>query len=182
MRHYYLLALSLLLSSCSSEYAPSEAMLRYKSEMNLVQALEVLQQRIWSEKGAEGICGSRGFWYDEKSDFKFTQGGIDLFAYKRGKVTKKIRQKLGDIIVFERDYYKYHFDFSKVRAIHIYDDPLLLPAFVQCNTKEAIEKYYIIDIYQTDSVNIKFIVYEQNLDKALAALSIVFPDIVIMNR
>lgn len=182
MKYLLVAALCSLLIACSSEYTPSEAMLEIKREMTDQQALDVLKQRIWLAKGAEGICGSRGFWYDEKANMKFSPQGIDLYAYKRGKVTKKIQKKLGDILVFERDYYQYFFDFSKVKAVFIYDDPLLLPTFTLCNSKEAINKYFIIDVYQSEEENIKFIVYEHDFNEIMAAISLILKDVPVKYR
>lgn len=166
--------LVLMLAGCSSEYVPSEKMLQIKKEMDQQQAVDQVQMIVWERIAPRGICGSRGFWYDDKSDMKFSTAGVDLLAHKRGRVLEKHPQQIGDIIVFEKEYYRYHFDFSKVNNIYIYSDPRLLPVFPECNRKMMKEPYQIIDLNVDDNTSLKFVVQQSDFDRTMAALSILF--------
>lgn len=169
------LLVALLLFACSSDYAPSEKMRAYRNAMTHEQAKNVLQQAIWGAD-SPGICGSRGFWYDNNSDMQVQDGGIDMLAHKRGKVLRKHEKKIGEVVVFEKQYYGYTFEFDKVDSIVVYDDPVLLPVFPDCNKKDVDANYYIIDLYIDDLNNLKFTVPEQDFDKTMAALSLLLPD------
>lgn len=165
-------------AACSSSYTPGEKMLAYKKNMSLEQAKEVVQKNIWNVGGSTGICGSRGFWYDDESNMLVHNDKISLLAHKRGKQIKKLNQSgFDDINVFEKQYYKYDFEFNKLSRVNIYDDPLLLPVFPECNIKNSNNNYRIIDLYGDELNNVKFIVYEKDFDETMAALSILLPDV-----
>ena len=162
------------LVACSSSYAPSEKMLSYKEGMTSDQAVQVLQKAIWNSKGSKGICGSRGFWYDDSSNMKVYQDKVILLEHKRGKQLKKIERGFNGVVVFEKQYFEFDFEFNKINSIHIYDDPLLLPVFPACNKMDLAEKYFIIDLFGGKLNSLKFIVLEKEFDKTMAALSILF--------
>ena len=171
----FFLTLIALLYACSSEYQPSAQVQALKKQMSGEQAQKYLQQRIWEAKGSQGICGSRGFWYDQNADMTVYKDGISMLAHRRGKVIGKHEKKIGEVVVFERAYYQYDFLFEKITSINVYDDHLLLPTFPECN-KKIVEKYLIIDLYADDLSNLKFVVLTEDLDKTMAAISIVMPD------
>ncbi len=174
MKKLIVLHFVIFMISCSSSYTPDEKVLAYKKDMNLSQAIEVLQKSLWGDDQSQGVCGSRGFWYDNQSGMQVHEKGVSLLAHKRGKILSRKPQQIGEVIVFEKQYFKYEFEFEKVNAINIYDDPLLLPVFPECNIKDKTKDYYIIDLYVDDLNNIKFIVYQDDFDKTMAALMIIF--------
>ncbi|MCW9014782.1 MAG: hypothetical protein OQL06_13475 [Gammaproteobacteria bacterium] len=172
MKIIFAFIVSLSLYACSSDYVPSEKMLTLKQDMTEQQAQKYLQQRIWDSKDLKGICGSRGFWYDQNSDMTVYKDGISLLAHRRGKVLEKHPQQMGEVVVFEREYYQYDFLFEQVTSIDVYDDHLRLPTFPECNKKTA-DKYFIVDLYGDELNNLKFVVFEEDFDKTMAAVSIV---------
>ena len=142
--------------------------------MTSEQAIEVLQKAIWDIKGSKGICGSRGFWYDDASNMQVHKDKISLLSHKRGKQLKKIEHGFNGVVVFEKQYLRFDFEFNKVNAIYIYDDPLLLPVFPTCNKNDEMEDYFIIDLFGDKLTNLKFTILEKELDKTMAAISIIF--------
>ena len=176
MKIILLLIMVLQLIACSSDYSPNEKMLAYKKQMTLDQAKEVLQKRIWADKKSPGICGSRGFWYDKNSDMLVHSDRIYMLAHERGRQLKKQVQNFDDIVVFEKQYYEYDFEFSSITNIFIYDDPLLLPYFPGCNKKGLNKEYVIIDLFKEKLSNLKFITKTDDFDKTMAALAILMPE------
>jgi hypothetical protein len=170
-----LIALTLL--ACSSGYTPSERMLELKKNMTTEQAIAILQKKIWGDKKSPGICGARGFWYDENADFIVQADGISLLSHKRGKLLRKHQRTVGEVMVFEKQYYRYDFYFDRIQQINIYDDHRLLPAFPYCNRKTPDKKYRILDLYGDDLNSLKFTVAEEDFDKTMAALSLVFANV-----
>ena len=158
--------------ACSSSYTPTEEMLALKKNMTVEQATQVVQTGIRELKDIKGICGSRGFWYDDASNMLVHEDGISLLAHKRGKVLRKVNQGFSDITVFEKQYYEYDFEFNRISSINVYDNPALLPTFPGCNKKDLSENYLIIDLYGDELNNLKFIVYEKDFNKTMAALTI----------
>jgi len=140
--------------------------------MTSEQAIQILQKAVWDIKGFKGICGSRGFWYDDASNMKVHKDKITMLAHKRGKQLKKIEQGFNGVVVFEKQYFEFDFEFSKVNSIQIYDDPLLLPVFPACNKKDLTEKYLVIDLFIDKLNSLKFIVLEKEFDRTMAAMSI----------
>lgn len=171
----------ILLAACSSTYTPTDKMLSLKKNMSVDQAVQVLQSAIWGASDPKGICGARGFWYDKESNMKVQLDRISMLSHKRGKELKKISKGFNDIVVFEKQYYEYDFDLTTVKQINIYDDPLILPVFPECNKPDSNEKYLIIDLFSDKKNNLKFIVYIEDFDKIMAAISIVLSsnDIVV---
>ena len=172
MKNLILVLLVIFVSSCSSSYTPSEQMLAYKKAMTIEQAKLIVQESINDTSELSGICGARGFWYDDKSNIQVFEDRISLNAYKRGKELRNTNRGFDDIVVFEKKYYDYDFEFNKLVSINIYDDPLLLPVFPDCNRKGLNKNSIIIDLYIEKLNNIKFIVNEQDFDKVMAALSL----------
>jgi len=166
----------ILLSACDTSYSPSENMLQYKKAMSTEKAIEVLQDKIWLNDHNYGICGSRGFWFDNKSDMHVSNDGVSMLSHRRGKQLKKRSQSFDDQVVFEKQYYQYEFHFNKIVAINVYDDPLLLPVFPDCNKRDLSGKYRVIDLYVDKLNNLKFIVLEKDFDESMAALSVLMPD------
>lgn len=175
MKNYIILILISLFVACSSSYTPSDKMLEYKKNMTAEQASNILQKLLWNTENNLGICGSRGFWYDEDSDIKVYEDKIKLLAHKRGKELKKLNKGFDDVVVFEKQYYYYTFEFSKVVSIDVYDDPFLLPVFPTCNKKDISNSYLIIDLNVSDLSNIKFIIYPADFDELMAGLTILMP-------
>jgi hypothetical protein len=180
MKKLLLFIVALSLYACSSSYSPSEKMLAYKKNMTVEDAASVIQNNIWEIKGSHDICGSRGFWYDSSSDMTVYNDKISLLAHKRGRQLKKHSQAFSDVVVFEKQYYKYDFVFNKVITIDIYSDPLLLPVFPGCNKKDLSEKYLIIDLFIDKLNNLKFTVLESDFDKTMAALALLVPDVTVV--
>ena len=174
--------LILLLSACSSPYTPTEKMLSLKKNMSVDQAVEVLQAAIWSptESKSKGVCGARGFWYDKESNMKVQKDIISMLSYKRGKELKKLSKGFNDVVVFEKQYYEYDFQFTSVKLINVYDDPLRIPVFPECNRPASNQKHLIIDLFSDKKINLKFTVYVEDFDKTMAALSILLPKISIV--
>ena len=168
--------LIILAGACSSSYTPSAAMLDIKKNMTIEQAQQVAQTSIWNVKDLKGICGSRGFWYDDQSHVLVHEDKISLLAHKRGRQLRKLDQGFSGIVVFEKQYYKYDFEFNKISNINIYNNPARLPTFPGCNKKDLNEDSLIIDLYGDELNNFKFIVYEKDFDKVMAALTILIPD------
>jgi len=166
--------LAVMVSSCSSDYVPSEKMLAYKQSMTTEQARLVLQESINDISKLSGICGARGFWYDDKSNIQVFDNKLSLHAYKRGKELRNTNRGFDDIVVFEKEYYDFDFDFNKVASVNIYDDPLLLTVFPDCNKKDLNKNNFIVDLYIDKLNNIKFIVNKQDFDKLAASLSLIF--------
>ena len=158
---------TLLLCACSSSYTPSEKMLAYKKNMNTEQAIDILQQEIWGTKDSQGICGSRGFWYDSNAKMQVHKDHISMLSHKRGKVLRTHQKKIGEVVVFEKQYYEYEFAFDKITGINIYDDLRILPVFPDCKLKDFDEKYLVIDLFADDLNNLKFIVLEKDFDQAI---------------
>jgi hypothetical protein len=179
MKNLWMFLLVMFLVGCSSSYTPSEKMLAYKKDMTAEQAVQVLQKIIWDIKGSKGICGSRGFWYDDASNMKVHKDKIYMLAHKRGKQLKKIERGFNGVVVFEKQYFEFDYLFNKVSSIRIYDDPLLLPVFPSCNKKDWVEKYLIIDLYGDKLNSFKFVVPEKEFDKSMAAISILMADKII---
>jgi len=163
--------------SCAAEYVPSKEMLMHKNNMTTQDAIDVVQSNIWGgDADTKGVCGSRGFWYDSESNMMVNEDGINLLAHKRGKQLDKVSKGFDDVVVFEKQYYNYTFEFQVIRKINVYDDPLLLPVFPECNRKNSSSKYFVIDLNIDDLHNLKFIVYQVEFDRLMAALSILIPD------
>ena len=158
MKKSFIVLMLFFISSCSSSYTPSEKMLAYKKDMTIDQAKEILQKAVWGNETMSGICGSRGFWYDENADMHIEKSKITMLAHKRGKELKEKSQKFDDLVVFEKQYYQYEFEFSNINNIIIYDDPYLLPVFPVCNKKDIKTAYFIIDLFKDKLSNFKFIV------------------------
>lgn len=175
MKTVLIFIMALQVAACSSDYVPDEKMLAYKKDMNVEQAKEIIQKQLWPNQEIQGICGSRGFWYDNNSEMLVGEDKINLLAHKRGKQLKKKSQNFDDIVIFEKSYYEYEFGFNDVNAIYIYRDPGLLPYFPGCNKKDITEKYVIIDLFNDELNNLKFIVPGNEFDRTMAALSILFP-------
>lgn len=166
-----------LLTSCSSPYAPSDKMLALKKEMSKEQAVAVLQEGIWGVAESKGICGARGFWYDKEAKMTVFNDKVSMLAHERGRQLKNTKYKgADDIVVFEKQYYKYDFDLVGINQINIYDDPLMLSVFPECNKTNSNEQYKIIDLFTDKKNNLKFIVYLEQFDKTMAALSILLPN------
>jgi len=179
MKYLVLTLLIVFLSSCSSSYTPSEQMLAYKKNMTIEQAKSTVQESINDVSGLSGICGARGFWYDHKSNIQVFENKIFLNAYKRGRELANTNKGFDDIVVFEKEYYDYEFEFNKLVSINIYDDPLLLPVFPDCSKKDLNKNNFIIDLYIDKLNNLKFIVSEQDFDKTMAALSLLLGNVPI---
>ena len=177
MKKLLFIAFTFLVVACSSEYTPGDKMLSLRKNMSLDQSVAILQSRIWKTGVTKGICGARGFWYDKQSDIKVFSDRISMLAHQRGRQINKSNQGFDDIVVFEKEYYRYEFLFSKVVSIDIYDDPLLLAVFPECNIRDSNERYFIVDLFSDKQSNLKFIVFIDNFDETMAALSILFPNI-----
>ena len=177
MKSILIILLTIFVYSCSSDYLPNEKMLAFKKNMTIDDAKAVLQLRIWDVEDPQGICGARGFWFDNNSKMQVLEDRISMLAHKRGDVLRKHPAKIGEVVVFEKSYYEYDFQFSLVKVINVFDDPLLLPAFPYCNRKEMTGSYFIIDLFGDDLNSLKFIVPADEFDKTMAALSIMFKDI-----
>lgn len=164
----------LLVSACSSSYIPSDQMLAYKKNMSQQEAQEILQKTIWSKGLNQGVCGARGFWYDDKSAMRVENGGISILAHKRGRQIKKHNPlyKSKAIIVYEKQYYMYQFEFNKITSIEIYDDPLRLSRFPYCNDKNRQSPYRVLDLFVDKTHNFKFMLDNNAFDKVMAALSL----------
>jgi len=177
MNKYSLIILLLTLVSCSSSYTPNDRMLSFKKNMSVEQAVDVLQSAIWGADTPKGICGARGFWYDEQAKMTVFEDKISMLAHERGRQLTNTKYKgADDIVVFEKQYYKYDFDLTAVSQINIYDDPMMLSAFPECNKSNSNEQYLIIDLFSDKKNNLKFIVYTEHFDKTMAALSILLPN------
>lgn len=179
MKYLVLIWLVVFISSCSSGYTPSEQMLAYKKTMTIEQAKSVVQESINDVSGLSGICGARGFWYDHKSNIQVFENKILLNAYKRGRELSNTNKGFDDIVVFEKEYYDYEFEFNKLVSINVYDDPLLLPVFPDCSKKDLSKNSLIIDLYIDKLNNMKFIVSKQDFDKTMAALSLLLANVSI---
>jgi len=177
MKKLFFTAFVLLAVACSSEYTPDDKMLTLRKTMTLDQSVAILQNRIWKSVETKGICGARGFWYDKESDIKIFADKITMLAHQRGRQINKSNQGFDDIVVFEKEYYIYEFPFSEVVSINIYDDPLRLAVFPECNLSDSNERYYIVDLFSSKQSNLKFIVFIDNFDETMAAMSILFPNI-----
>ena len=165
----------LLLTSCTSEYSPSEQMLAFKKDMTAEQAVAQLQKIIWSNELVPAVCGSRGFWFDKDSNMKVSADGITMLAFKQGREIEKKPQGFDELIVYEKETYDYEFMFDKVNSIVLYHDPTLLPLFPECN-QQLKDKYWVVDLYVDKLNSMKFIVMNNELDKTMAALTLVMPD------
>ena len=172
----------ILISACSSSYTPDEEMLALKKNMSIEQAMQVVQTAISDTENLKGICGSRGFWYDENSNMIVQQTGIAILAHKRGKILRSSNKGFGDTTIYEKQYYKYNFDFNKISSINIYKNPALLPTFPTCNKKDLKENYLVIDLHGDELTNLKFIVSESDFSKTMAAITLLLPDTVIKNK
>jgi len=179
MKHIILALFVVFVCSCSSSYTPSEQMLAYKKTMTIDQALLIVQDSVNDISGLSGICGARGFWYDDKANMQVFENRISLKAYKRGKELKNTNRGFDDIVVFEKVYYEYDFEFKNLVSVNLYDDPLLLPVFPDCYNKDLNKNNIIIDLYANKLNNLKFIVNNQDFDKVMAALSLLLVDIPI---
>ncbi len=165
------LLIMVMLASCSSSYDASVKVRKIKDNLSVDEALSILQKNIWPDNKVGSVCGASGFWYDENSDMEVKKEGVSLLSHKRGKVLKQYNQKqIGEVVVFEREYYKYFFDFSKVKEITVYSDYRLLPTFPVCNKKDMSESYIIVDLYISKQSNMKFVVKQESQDELMAAL------------
>ncbi len=182
MKSILLFITVLLVAGCSSSYNPSEKMLTYKKTMTTEQAIKILQKIIWDEGDTKGICGARGFWYDESSNMLVHEENVSMLAHKRGKELKNVHQTHDDIVVFEKQYYNYKFEFKEIALIGIYKDPLLLTTFPACNNPDLKDDYRVIDLFSSKLNNLKFIVPNAEFDKTMAALAILMPDKRVKNK
>lgn len=165
-----------LLGSCSSEYSPNESVRAIQKTMNVAQAVDVLQDAIWARDKAYGVCGSRGFWFDDASAMQVKKDKVKMIAHKRGPEIKKFNQSFSDVVVFEKQYYRYEFNLNKISKINIYRDARLLPVFPGCNKKELAHEYLIIDLYINKLSNLKFVVKKSDFDKTMAAILTLLPN------
>ena len=176
MKKIWVFLVATFFYGCSSSYTPSDKMLEYMNNMSTEQAAQVMQKRIWELKAPHGICGSRGFWYDNSSDMTVYKDKISMLAHKRGRQIKKKTHSFNDIIVFEKAYFKYDFVFNRINNIFVYSDPLLLPVFPGCNKNDLSEPYKVIDLYIDKLNNLKFIVMDSDFDETMAAIGLLLPD------
>lgn len=171
----FIILVSLL--ACSSEYVPGEAMLKLKENMSQEQAKLILQDAIWLEAGPVSVCAARGFWYDEGANFRIGLEKIDLLAYRKGKFLKSKGAGFEREDFYEKQYYDYVFKYSDLKYIGLYQDPSILVKFKSCHKLYDNQNIVVIDLYISDKSNIKFTVIRDELDKIMAALSILMPDI-----
>ena len=176
------IALAMVLVGCSSDYQPGQKMLALKQQMNKEQARSVLQQRLWNAEVPQGVCGSRGFWYDSNANMEVHNDRIAMLAHRRGELLRKHEKKIGEVMVFEKQYYRYDFLFDRITSVNIYDDARLLPVFPDCNKKDINGDYFIIDLYADELNNLKFIVLPQTFDETMAALGILLSDTPVFIR
>ena len=176
------MAFAMLLAGCSSDYQPSQKMRALKQQMNKEQARNVLQQRLWDADAPQGICGSRGFWYDSNANMEVHNDRIAMLAHRRGELLRKHPKKIGEVMVFEKQYYRYDFLFDRITRVDIYKDARLLPVFPDCNKKNIEGDYFIIDLYVDELNNLKFIVLPQTFNETMAALGILLPDTPVFIR
>ena len=169
-----------LLTACSSPYTPTDKMLALKKNMSAEQAVQLLQSAIWGTTEPRGVCGARGFLYDKESNMKVQLEKISMLSHRRGKELKKISKGFNDVVVFEKQYYEYDFDHASVKQINIYDDPLRISVFPECNKSDSKKKYLIIDLFSDKKTNLKFTVYTEDFDKTMAAISIIFPTVSVI--
>ncbi|MCW8955958.1 MAG: hypothetical protein OQL09_03680 [Gammaproteobacteria bacterium] len=173
----FIVLLSLI--ACSSDYSPSEAMLKYKQNMSQEQAQSVLQDAIWRDAGPVSVCASRGFWYDEGANFRIGTDKISLLAYRKGKFIRSEGQGFERQDYYEKQYYDYDFIFSDMQHIGLYEDASLLTGYKSCHKLDANQNIIVVDLFVSDKSNIKFTVIRDDLDKVAAALSILLPDMKI---
>jgi len=174
--------MALFLLACSADYSPDEKVRDYQKSMSVEQAVTILQQSIRGKNSPAGICGSRGFWFDNNSDIRVHRDKITLLSFRRGRQLEKKEHSFDDIVVFEKQYYEYTFDLSRLESINIYDDPLLLPVFPDCSRNDIGDKYYIIDLFIDKSSNLKFIVQSRDFDKTMAAILVLLPEVPVKLR
>jgi len=169
---YILLALIVLLTSCTSDYAPSELMLEHKKNMSRANAVTVLQAIFWSENAETSMCATRGFWYDKQAGLVVQEHNVALFAYTKGRILRSEGGGFGGKTVYEKKYYKYEFPFKDVEEIIIHKSFSRLKKFVSCTKHEKKENYVVVDIFASNKSSIKLVVYENQFDEVMAALTI----------
>ena len=169
----------LALLACSSDYVPSQAMLQYKQDMTQADAKSILQDAIWRDAGPVSVCASRGFWYDEGANFRIDTDRISLLAYRKGKFIRSEGQAFDRQDYYEKEYYDYNFDFKDMQHIGLYEDPSILTTYKSCHKLDVNQNIVVIDLYISDRSNIKFTVINDELDRVMAALSVLLPDMKI---
>ncbi|MFW2373263.1 MAG: hypothetical protein ACN4GM_09085 [Gammaproteobacteria bacterium] len=167
------------LLACSSDYTPSEAMLKYKQDMTLDNAQSILQDAIWRDAGPVSVCAARGFWYDEGSNFRISTDKISLLAYRKGKFIRSEGQAFERQDYYEKQYYDYDFLFKDMHHIGLYEDTSELTTYKSCHKLYESQDIVVIDLFASDKSNIKFTVIRDELDKIMAALSVMLPDMKI---
>jgi hypothetical protein len=182
MKRLFIIVTLFFLQACTSEYSPDEKVREIRKNMTPEKAVAVLQKAIWEVDEPQGICGARGFWYDSNADLKVDNDGIAMLAHERGRLLRKHDKKIGEVMVFEKQFYRYRFEFDRLTEINIYDDPRLLPVFPECNKQPLDQPYFIIDLYADELNNLKFIVMPDDFDNTLAALSFLLPQLPIHLR
>jgi len=169
---YTYLALIVLITACSSSYEPSEAMLELKKNMSRKDAVAVLQEMFWDANNATSVCSTRGFWFDEQAGMVVQEHNVSLFAYRKGKLLRSEGGGFGGKTVYEKSYYKYEFPFKDVEEIVIHKSFSRLQKYASCTKQKGKESHIVIDLFVSKNNNIKFIVYENQFDNVMAALSI----------
>lgn len=176
MKNVSLLLAIMWIVACSSSYTPTEAMLKYKQNMSVVDAQAALQAVIWNEAEPFRVCGSRGFWYDDGSDMRVREKALTLQAYKKGQYLHSKGTGFDRRDYYDKEYYDYALSFADIQKVVLYYDPSVLTVFKDCKDSYISQHYIVMDFYQDKNTNLKFIVLHEELDQLIAAISILMPD------
>lgn len=174
--------LAVLLVACSRDYQPSDAVRRLSATLTDEAAVATLQDVMWSGELSPGVCGSRGFWYDEKSNLVVHKDHVSLIAFKRGKEITTKPAKFENVVVYEKLSYDFVFDFSHLTSIRIYNEPRQLTYFPNCHKQYLPGRYRVIDLYADELHNMKFVVLNEDFDRTMAALLYLMPGIPVVDK
>lgn len=169
----------MLLIGCSSEYSPTETMIKLRQNMTEEKALAVLQDAIWRDAGPVSVCASRGFWYDEGANFRIGKDKIKLLAYRKGKFIRSEGKGFDRQDYYVKEYYDYVFSFNDMQYIGLYQDPSVLTVYKSCHKLSDKQNLVVIDLHISEESNIKFTALPDDLDRVMAAFSVILPEMTI---
>ncbi len=161
-----------LLSGCAGPYPVSQQQNELQYSLTEEQATEILQQAIVPGERTAGIYSYSGFSTDELHTI--TKDGFYYNAYKKSKVVEVKKGDRNDFVVEKSGYYKQEFLFGKITKIRV----MLINTGMFGQTE--LKGDYSLRLSQSGFASVSLDVHHKDLDKVLAAFSVLSPGVRIL--
>lgn len=161
--------MTIVISSCASTYKPSQKAVDFQKTMSLADANKILAENLSFNKTSTGVCEVGGLSYklDKKSKVKLVDGVIYISnAYEKGKEIERTK----DLVKFEKLYVNKEIQITDIDKIRI---QLEGETHFCYRTKGGNIFQALISPLQWFAFDVR----TQDLDKVIAAVSKVNPDI-----